>query len=63
MGGEIVVAPGGPVKDLTVCLNGTCRALAMGRILQPGSIERFTVTAAKRRPMGLLVQCSAPTAR
>jgi hypothetical protein len=56
--GEIVVGPKGPIRDVVVCLSGSCHEVAEGNLLLPGSRARFVMTTRKGRPTGLLVQCS-----
>lgn len=60
MDGEITIGPGGPVKDLQICLSGSCRSLAPGRVLQPRASVHFSLAVQKGRPSGLIVRCSVP---
>lgn len=57
MSGEVRVGTGGPVKDVRVCLGGTCTLVAGGKALFDGDTARFTLTVAGRRPKGLTVEC------
>jgi hypothetical protein len=58
--GEVFVATGGPVKDVRVCLGGSCTLVADGKILVDGDSARFTLTVSGQRPKGLTVECFAP---
>jgi hypothetical protein len=57
MSGEVFVTTGGPVKDVRVCLGGSCALVDGGKILVDGDTARFTLTVSGRRPRGLTVEC------
>jgi hypothetical protein len=57
MSGEVFVTTGGPVKDVRVCLAGSCALVDGGKILADGDTARFTLTVSGRRPRGLTVEC------
>jgi len=57
MSGEVFVTAGGPVKDVKVCLGGTCALIDGGKILAVGYTARFTLTVSGKRPKGLSVEC------
>ena len=44
MSGEVLVTTGGPVKDVRVCLGGSCALVDGGKILADGDTARFTLT-------------------
>ena len=56
--GEAVVIAGGNVKDLVICLSGSCVPVAPGKILREGDTTRFSIAAARNRPTGFTVNCS-----
>jgi hypothetical protein len=56
--GELVVGGGGPVKDLAVCIGGSCKPIATGKVLAEGETVPFFVAASRHRPTGLTVRCS-----
>jgi hypothetical protein len=58
--GEVFVARGGPVKDVRVCLRGSCTLVADGKILVAGDSARFTLTVSGQRPKGLTIECFVP---
>jgi hypothetical protein len=55
--GEVLVTTR-PVRDLLVCLAGSCAPVAGGKVLAEGETARFRVAASGRRRRGLSVQCS-----
>ena len=55
--GEVVVTTR-PVKNLSVCLGGSCTKIAGGKILADGETARFRVQASGTRRTGLSVRCS-----
>jgi hypothetical protein len=57
MSGEVFVATAGPVKDVRVCLGGSCTLVAGGKVLVGGESARFTLTVPRRHPKGLAVEC------
>jgi hypothetical protein len=63
MSGELLVGKGGPVKDVRVCLGGSCVLVANGNVLRDGDTARFTLTVSGKRPEGLAVDCSLPRPR
>jgi hypothetical protein len=55
--GEVLVTTR-PVRDLLVCLAGSCAPVAAGKVLAEGETARFRVAASGTRRRGLSVQCS-----
>jgi hypothetical protein len=60
--GEVLVTTK-PVKNLMVCLAGSCTPVAGGMTLAEGKTARFRVAASGTRRTGLTVQCSVLTER
>ena len=56
--GEAVVISGGSVKDLVICLSGSCVPVAPGKVLREGDATRFSIVASRKRPTGFTVNCS-----
>jgi len=56
--GEAVVIAGGSVKDLVICLSGSCVQAAPGKVLREGDTTRFSIAASRMRPTGFTVKCS-----
>lgn len=63
MSGEVLVGAGGPVKDVRVCLGGSCALVAGGNVLRDGDSARFSLTVAGQRPKGLTVECFVQRSR
>jgi len=55
--GEVLVTTR-PVRELLVCLAGSCAPVAGGKVLAEGETARFRVAASGTRRRGLSVQCS-----
>jgi len=55
--GEVLVTTR-PVRELLVCLAGSCAPVAAGKVLVEGETARFRVAASGSRRRGLSVQCS-----
>jgi len=55
--GEVLVTTR-PVRNLLVCLAGSCAPVAAGKVLAEGETARFRVAASGTRRRGLSVQCS-----
>jgi len=55
--GEVLVTTR-PVRELLVCLAGSCAPVAAGKVLAEGETARFRVAASGTRRRGLSVQCS-----
>ena len=56
--GEATVIAGGRIKDLVICLGGTCVPIAPGKVLSAGDTARFSISAARNRPTGFTVRCT-----
>ena len=55
--GEVLVTTRS-VRELLVCLAGSCAPVAPGKVLVEGDTARFRVAASGTRRRGLTVQCS-----
>ena len=56
--GEAMVIPGGRIKDLVVCLSGSCVPIAPGKVLSGGDTARFSISTARNRPTGFTIRCN-----
>jgi len=56
--GEAMVIAGGRIKDLVVCLSGSCVPIAPGKVLNGGDTARFSISTARNRPTGFTVRCN-----